>query len=177
MTQLAPHLPEAIPLPQVLSTIVIPALGQLPAHMGTPEARVMLLAIGLQESRFRDRVQRPLRPGMRPGPARGFWQFERGGGVAGVLTHSATRTMAEHALARRDIPNDTRAAWDMLAKDDQLAAVFARLLLFTDPSPLPRIGDDRGAWMYYIRNWRPGKPHPQTWRALYDSAVNTCRGA
>lgn len=166
----------AIPLTRVLADMVEPAFRELPARMASDEARVMLLAIGLQESRFRHRVQMSLRPGMPPGPARGFWQFERGGGVRGVLTHPASRDEARQSLAHRNIPADDRVVWEGLATDDVLAAIFARLLLFTDARPLPAIGQEAAAWAYYIRNWRPGKPHPQTWRALYDSAVDTVRG-
>jgi hypothetical protein len=160
----------------VLADMVEPAFRELPARMASDEARVMMLAIGLQESRFRHRVQMPLRPGMPPGPARGFWQFERGGGVRGVLTHPASRDEARQSLQHRNIPPDERVVWEKLAEDDVLAAIFARLLLFTDAMPLPRIGEDAAAWAYYIRNWRPGKPHPQTWKALYDSAVETVKG-
>lgn len=167
---------SAVPLARVLSDMVEPAFRELPARMASDEARVMLLAIGLQESRFRHRLQMPLRPGMPPGPARGFWQFERGGGVRGVLTHDASNHPAHQALARRGITSTSHAAWAALATDDVLAAVFARLLLFTDSRPLPAIGQHEAAWDYYIRNWRPGKPHPQTWRALYDSAVATVAG-
>jgi hypothetical protein len=160
----------------VLRDMVEPAFAELPARMASDEARVMLLAIGLQESRFRHRLQMPLRPGMPNGPARGFWQFERGGGVAGVLTHPASRDIAAAIIHKRGIPNESRAVWTALAEDDVLAAIFARLLLFTDPAPLPAIGRDAHAWACYIRNWRPGKPHPQTWKALYDSAVATVAG-
>lgn len=160
----------------VLRDMIEPAFRELPARMASDEARVMLLAIGLQESRFTHRVQMPLRRGMPPGPARGFWQFERGGGVTGVLTHPASRDIAAAVIGKRGIPNESRAVWTALAEDDVLAAIFARLLLFTDPAPLPPIGRDAPAWACYIRNWRPGKPHPQTWRALYDSAVATVAG-
>jgi hypothetical protein len=160
----------------VLRDMIEPAFRELPARMATDEARVMLLAIGLQESRFRHRVQMPLRPGMPPGPARGFWQFERGGGVIGVLTHPASSRLAMEACAARDIRPNSPIVWAKLAEDDVLAAIFARLLLFTDAAPLPAIGRDADAWACYIRNWRPGKPHPQTWKALYDSAVETVKG-
>jgi hypothetical protein len=168
---------SAVPLPRVLSDMIEPAFRLLPARMASDEARVMLLAIGLQESRFRHRVQLPLRPGMPPGPARGFWQFEQGGGVRGVLGHSASSRMAMEICAARGIDRPSSpVVWQALATDDVLAAGFARLLLWTDSRPLPRLGDHPAAWDYYIRNWRPGKPHPQTWRALYDSAVETVKG-
>ena len=48
----------------------------LPDRMLSDEAVTMMLAIGYQESRFEHRRQ--IR-----GPARGFWQFEHGGGVVG----------------------------------------------------------------------------------------------
>jgi len=142
------------------------ALCLLPERMDTPEARVMLLAIGLQESRFRHRRQMPV------GPARGFWQFEQGGGVAGVLRHEATRKHAQTLCTACQVEPLPRAVWEAIEHDDTLAAGFARLLLWSDPRPLPKIGDAAGGWDLYTRTWRPGKPHPQTWPALYAQAVD-----
>jgi hypothetical protein len=62
---------------------------------------------------------------------------------------------------------------EALAWNGPLAAAFARWLLYTDPAPLPKIGAENGAWNYYLRNWRPGKPHPETWPANYKLAVDT----
>jgi hypothetical protein len=33
------------------------------------------------------------------------------------------------------------------------------------------VGDVAGAWALYMRVWRPGKPHRQTWPALYQHAL------
>ena len=66
------------------------ALHNLPAKMDTAQARVMLYAIGLQESRFTHRYQVLNTPGAK-GPARGFWQFEKGGGCKGVVNHDASK--------------------------------------------------------------------------------------
>lgn len=120
-------------------------------------ARVMLLAIGLQESLFEYRRQ------MGNGPAMGFWQFERGGGVRGVLHHPASKDRAAWLCAARDVEPVPTPVWLALQRDDVLAAGFARLLLWTDAAPLPGVDDEAGAWAYYLRNWRPGKPHPKTW--------------
>ena len=57
--------------------------------------------------------------------------------------------------------------------DDALAAVAARLLLFTDPKKLPELSDAAGAWNLYVRTWRPGKPHRKTWDAFHAEAVKT----
>ena len=39
---------------------------------------------------------------------------------------------------------------------DVIDAVFARLLFWTDPLPLPAVGDVEGAWQCYLRTWNPG---------------------
>ncbi len=143
---------------------ILPALALLPPAMNTPQARVLLLAIGLQESRFQHRRQIG-------GPARGFWQFERNGGVRGVLTHPASRDDALRICAARDVAPVSATVHAALETDDILAAAFARLLLWTDPLRLPAVGDADGAWALYLRTWRPGKPHPQTWPGLYAQAL------
>lgn len=163
-------------LDTIIKTAINPALALLPPAMDTSEARVMLLAIGLQESRFEHRYQLVQgKPGAK-GPARGFWQFERGsaasrGGVWGVFLHPSTnrqlRTIAEQ---RGGLPVPT-SIWEAIEQDDVLAAALARLLLFTDPRRLPAVNDAQGAWdLYALRTWRPGKPHRQTWDAFHAQA-------
>lgn len=162
-------------LQQILSDAIVPALKLLPPLMDSREARVEMLAIGLQESRFTARRQHPVRPGMPYGPANGFWQFERAGGVKGVLMHKASRDHARIVCDARGVNSDARSVWIQLAEDDILAAAFARLLLFTDPKPLPAIGAREAAWAYYLRNWRPGKPHPQSWPDCYARALDAAK--
>jgi len=147
------------------TSIISEALRELPERMTSCRAQAMMLAIGLQESRFVDRRQVPVAHAM------GFWQFERAGGVRGVMTHRASRDLAEQALQRRGLVLDEGAAWRALADDDVLAAIFARLLLWTDPQVLPALTDPAGAWDLYVRVWRPGKPHPQTWQRLHQQAL------
>lgn len=157
------------PIAEVEADAIDCAMAILPASMDSPEARIMLRAIGLQESRLKARVQ--IVDGKPIGPAHGFWQFEKGGGVRGVLTHPATKRLAQSVCLARGVNGDPKSVWDALAVDDCLAAAFARLLLFTDPAPLPAIGDVSGAWEYYLRVWRPGKPHFKTWPDLYRRAM------
>lgn len=128
----------------------------------------MMLAIGLQESRFTHRQQIG-------GPARGFWQFEKGGGVKGVLRHHSTAEYARAVCSARDVLADESAVYARLDQDDVLAAAFARLLLWTDPKAIPALGDVDQAWNLYIRTWRPGKPHPQTWNGLYSRAMESAK--
>jgi len=128
----------------------------------------MLLAIGLQESRFEHREQIG-------GPARGFWQFEAGG-VRGVLTHPASRDYAQAVCETRHVAPMAPTVLRRLAVDDLLACAFARLLLYTDPRALPAVGKGGEAWAYYLRNWRPGKPRARSWNGFYAQAVEAVRG-
>lgn len=158
-------------LKQVMKTAVEPALSLLPERMRSKEASVMLLAIGLQESRFVHTYQIVQgRPGVK-GPARGWWQFERMGGVHGVLNHAASKHHALAVCRARDVEPNARDVWEQLEHDQVLAAAFARLLLWTDPRSLPRLGDEQRAWDLYMRVWRPGKPHLRTWAACYADAL------
>jgi hypothetical protein len=153
---------------------ITPALALLPARMTSLEAEVMLLAIGLQESRFEHRRQLVGSPPRPAGPAKSFWQAEQGGGmVSGLLRYhdDRVRDIAAGLCAVRGVPPAARAVWDAIEYDDVLAAGLARLLLFTDPARLPALGDVDGAWQLYLRTWRPGKPHPATWAALYEQAL------
>lgn len=126
------------------------AFNLLPVKMAGKEARLMLLAIQLQED------PQQLRRQMGDGPARGLWQFERGGGVKGVLTHQSSKTEAVRISKLRQIIPEPTDVWVSLEGDDVLAAVFARLLLWTDPAKLPAIGEVRQAFDLYLRTWRPG---------------------
>lgn len=161
---------EDFALNAVLDTID-GALALLPSAMSSPEARVGMYAIGLQESRLKHRRQLVGNPPKPTGPAKGLWQFERGGGCKGVVTHPASRYWMHRVCTRQGVPFNATALWNQLEHDDGLAAVAARLLLFTDPRKLPALGDAKGMWNLYIRTWRPGKPKRKTWGAFYAQAL------
>ena len=153
-----------------LGHIIEPSLRILPPMMTSDAAKAMLLAIGMQESRLTHRKQIG-------GPAMGLWQFERGGGVAGVLRHPATQVHAAEVCWRLGNAGTTASVYHGLASDDVLAACFARLLLWTLPVPMPERGDVVGAWGQYIAAWRPGKPHPATWADFYREAWDVVSGS
>ena len=129
--------------------------GIMAKDMGTDPAKVMLLAIALQESGLEHRRQIDSTGKPMATLARGWYQFEAGGGVAGVCSHAASKDPAAAACAKLLVPFNQADIHESLAWHDQLATVFARLLLFTDPAPLPAIGDQQGALDYYLYNWRP----------------------
>lgn len=159
------------PISEEILLAIDKALDMLPRGLTSDAARVMLYAIGLQESRFEHRFQVVQgRPGAK-GPARGFWQFERGGGCKGVVEHQASRYWMAGVCKARGVDFNATAIWRAIETDDVLAAAAARLLLFTDPRKLPDVTDAREAWNLYIRAWRPGKPHRQTWDSFHHQAV------
>jgi hypothetical protein len=145
------------------------ALSLLPSNMDSIQARVQLLATGLQESRLTHRYQ--IIDGGGKGPARGLLQFERGGGVKGVMTHAATKQHAERIAELRGVPFNAQDIWTRLEFDDVLAFAFGRLLYWADPKSLPPLGNPEAAWDCYISAWRPGKPHRRTWDAFYNAAL------
>jgi hypothetical protein len=151
--------------PEFINQWIFPAaFSLLPPDYDTPAARRLMIAIGLQESRFKARRQ------MGQGPARSFWQFERIG-VEGLLVKvdkakTASR-LADIAtfLGCRPVVDDIHAA---IEHNDILSAVCARLLLFTHADPIPTTQD--AAWAYYLKLWRPGKAKPDTWAEHWQTA-------
>lgn len=76
--------------------------------------------------------------------------------VHGVRTHRASRDLAAGLYTHFGVPATDEAIWAAIETNDVLAAALARLLLYTDPARLPVLGDEEGAWQYYLRLWRPG---------------------
>ena len=150
-----------------LKNALIPALALLPADQDSPAARAMVIAVCLQESRLTHRRQIG-------GPARGYAQFEQGGGVHGVLTHPVVGPMIKAVLTALDYDPDSETiefdCWTAIEHNDILAAAFARLLLYTLPDPLPVQSNPEGGWGQYVSAWRPGAPKPLTWPELYAQA-------
>lgn len=161
------NIPSNISAFDYVYKVVIPATMQLlPEKMDSPSARVMLLAIGLQETRFEWRHQIG-------GPAHGFWQFEKGGGVRGVrgyiFSHAETKELAKRTLLRigyKDATEEER--FIAIEHNDILACMFARLLLWTHPDTLAKEGEHRVGWVQYLDTWRPGKPHRETWNDFFN---------
>lgn len=149
------------------------AFSMLPIKMDTRQARIQHAAIGFQESEYKSRRQIILKEGklVAEGPAASFWQFESGklAGINGVLTHSATSSLAKSICQQLGVDPDRLAVWERMQSDDVLGAAFARLLMYSDSSPLP-INEQQG-WAMYLRTWRPGKPHPEKWPASYANAI------
>lgn len=146
-----------------LNTLIIdPVLGMMGVPFDTPAAKRMLRAIAVQESGLMHREQFPT------GPARGWFQFERAGGVAGVVNHRLTKPVLRDWCINLVIPFSVDSVYNAIGLNDQLACACARLLLYTDVPPLPT--DEAGGWECYLRVWRPGRPRPSEWAASWDEA-------
>lgn len=151
-------------LKNVIKHVIRPGLALLPERMDSPRAIAMLLTIGLQESRFIHRKQIG-------GPARGFYQFEKGGGLAGVLQHHSVKDYSEQVLELFEV--NKADAFEALTYNDAIATAFARLLLWTDPGSVPSLASDpQESWDMYLRVWRPGKPKRDTWNEYRAKAVS-----
>lgn len=132
-----------------LKTDIAAGLALLPARMNSLAASVLLYATSRQEN--------PQRLGQQVGgPAVGDYQFEKGGGVKGVMTHHASETLARSVCEARKVTFDSSSIYQALKTDAVLAAALARLLYYTDPKALPEVGDEVGTWALYLRTWRPG---------------------
>ena len=143
--------------PAAVALIIGDGLSLLPPSWNSPQAQLLMLAISGQEADFRHRWQ--VYDAKRPeamGASRGLWQFERGGGVRGVLTHERTKTQAAEVCRMRNVAPTVDAVYNALHLDDTLAAAFARLLLWSSPRALPAVGQEQGAFDFYLREWRPG---------------------
>jgi hypothetical protein len=136
-----------------------------PTIRDVPESRVLLMTIAGIESDWSARRQIG-------GPARSFWQFEQGGGVAELLGINYVAPILRATCSQLAIPSDSATIFEAMAWNDSLACTMARLLLWQDPMPLPDTGDTTNSYAYYLRNWRPGAPQGITvWQARYASSM------
>ncbi len=155
----------------LLLKAIDPALALLEETAGIKadqKARVMVTAIAGQESAWEHRRQIN-------GPARSFWQFEKSGGVAGVFRVCPRKL--EPVCAELHVPFNVDDVFEAMAWNDVLGAAMARLLLWTDPAPLPEPvpASVDVAWKYYLRTWRPGIPHERVWPGRWGTALMVSR--
>jgi hypothetical protein len=148
--------------------IIVPTLAWLGAPYDSPEARLLLLAIALQESHLKHRKQQPV------AHAKGFWQFEKGGGCAGFETDPHQKVFRKAATAL-NFPFRSAETWTLIGEGaDHLACVMARGLLWSHPKPLPTIGDEEAAFAYYLKQWRPAPKNREKnrlrWTTTYPMA-------
>lgn len=132
-----------------LKTDIAAGLALLPAKMDSLDASVLLYATNRQENPQRLAQQVG-------GPAVGDYQFERGGGVKGVMTHKSSMDLCRAVCTARKVAFDAGSIYQALKTDAILAAALARLLYYTDPKSMPFAGDELAAWQLYLRTWRPG---------------------
>lgn len=133
-------------------------LALLPSRFTSNAARIQLYATSRQENPDRHPRQLIKKGGILvpEGPAAGDYQFEKGGGVIGVLTHATVKQLTAQVCRTRGVAPTVDGIYAAIQADAPLAAALARLLYWTDPKPLPVAGDSEGAFALYLRTWRPG---------------------
>jgi hypothetical protein len=129
-----------------------------------------VLAIALQESALAHRRQVGA-GGIENGPAASFWQFEQGGGCKGVLNHYLVASTMRNLCVDFNVEPTAAGLWEAMRYQDTVAAIAARLLIYTLPGKLPTTPAD--GWAQYTDAWRPGKPHPEKWASNWDLATLT----
>jgi hypothetical protein len=159
--------------PEIVHRCLVAAtLAIFPVEYNSPRARAMLLSIGLQETEFKARrqlVAGEKRWWKSQGPAVGYWQNERIG-IQGIMQHHRAGPMLRNICDTLGYPFDLDVLYDAVKYDNILAVVIARLMLWVHPDPLPGPNDVSTSWQYYLRTWRPGKPHPERWEDNYRRA-------
>lgn len=156
-------------------------LALLPEALRTIDAKVQLYATSIQENPTRAPRQLIKKDGkLQPiGPAAGDYQFEKTGGIRGLLNFKSDRlqSMLRSVCAVRQVPQTADSLFDGIQRDPILAAALARLLYFTDSGALPKAGAEQYAWDVYLRTWRPGayerdpKGLRNKWAQSYAEAV------
>lgn len=135
-------------------------LALLPEPLRSLDAKVQLYATSIQENPTRASRQLIKKDGkLQPiGPAAGDYQFEKTGGIRGLINFKSTRLqqMLDHVCAERMWGKTEDALFSAVQVDPVLAAALARLLYFTDSGALPKAGAEQYAWDVYLRTWRPG---------------------
>jgi hypothetical protein len=153
---------------QFLQRILIPAEIAFPFKAST-QSRALLLAIAGQESGWANRAQVPT------DYAHSWWMFEREG-VEGVMDHPSSGATLRAFCAEQAIGFDPDIIWAAITWHDGLAYALARLLLWTDPQPLPTVGNVENSWLLYTKLWRPGRPRPTVWATIYEEATDATQG-
>lgn len=157
---------------RLLNSAIVPALAEL-ARCGIPDtldARRFLLAIALQESALAHRRQVSA-GGVETGPAASFWQFEQGGGCKGVLQHYLVAPTMHQLCVDFSVATTPAGLWEAMRYHDIIAAIAARLLIYTLPQKMATTAAE--GWAQYTAAWCPGKPHPDKWQACWDLATVT----
>lgn len=135
-------------------------LALLPEPLRSLDAKVQLYATSIQENPTRAPRQIIKKDGkLQPiGPAAGDYQFEKTGGIRGLLNFKSesVQSLLTSVCAARQVLRTVDGLFDAIQRDPVLAAALARLLYFTDAGALPKAGAEQYAWDVYLRTWRPG---------------------
>lgn len=142
----------------------------IPSIRASVEEQVMLCAIPGQESGWQNVQQAD------GGIARGFYQQQQND-LGDILANPATDAKAVIVCLKLGISPTAMSVYTALLGNTKLQIAFARLNLWSDPKPLPKVGDLDEAYACYLRVWRPGAPSAARWADVYPAALAAVRAA
>lgn len=140
----------------------------IPSIPASAEEQVMLCAIPGQESGWQNIQQAD------GGIARGYYQLQEND-LSDVLANVTTGAKAIIVCLKLGISPTGTAVYAALLGNTKLQIAFARLNLWADPHPLPKVGDLDEAYAAYLRIWRPGAPSAGRWADVYPAALAAAR--
>lgn len=167
------------------SRVIVPGLDWLDETTGILQnrqaARQFLLAAAIQETNLQFRAQMLHGTNNGAGPARGWWQFEQGT-IGLLMRHVVTGPRLKLLCDAAWVRFEADDIWRAIEGHDFLAVSVARLLLLSDPHPIPT--SEVAAWTCYSdRLWRPGAWHRgavedrlalrEKWSKSWKTAVET----
>ena len=145
--------------PELLHSLIVRPVVEELKWPQAPERELLLVAIAIQESKLKDRKQLPF------GPALSLWQIE-----PKTAVDCLKRCMRALELWK-ELVIAGALEYHLIHNDLAACAVAAGILRIT-PGKLPEVGDENGAWEYYQKAWRPGKPGPERWNGSYTKALD-----
>lgn len=165
---------------QFATKILLPGAAFTESVLGirsSEQALHQIMTTAGQESGFNWRYQlaRQGGPTAPPGPARGWWQFELGdartrGGVTGLWIHQKSGPWLRKLCEELGVYPDPVTIHRAIEGNDLLAYALARInYVVNDPKDFPTTPD--AGWQCYLNVWRPGEPHPGTWRGHWDASA------
>lgn len=150
-------------LKTALKEVIEPGLIKLPDHLNTVEAEAMLLAIGMQETKFElsncvnsDRM--------------GFFRVSTRDIIKLITIDWTSKLLLDIANGANKFINE------LVLEDAHFCALCARLMLSITGESLPNLNSDPSeSWNLYLKTWKPDNPKRETWDAYWMHALYCVR--
>lgn len=129
--------------------------------------RVLMTSIAGQESNWEHRVQIP------SGMAHSLFQIEEAT-IPLIIANPASKELFTVGMDHFQIQDRSAPAlFDLMADEagDKVSVLFARLLLWCNPKPIPYEDEEQALFKYYRETWRPKHAVWARWPVVYGQAM------